>query len=193
MNSELDFYNSLELSLKYSESLLEDAVDNAKSIFHTPTLCISDSPRTVVLREYDKENRLLRFHTDLRSKKIKSAEDRSKAYVHSYDSEKKIQLRLTGSVTVYENDEITRKAWENSRENSKLCYSVKGPPGDSILDPSKYDLNRNDLDIEKGYKNFAVILFEYHELEFLFLKNIGHRRSKFSWKNGNRIEEWLIP
>ena len=70
MNSELDFYNSLELSLKYSESLLEDAVDNAKSIFHTPTLCISDSPRTVVLREYDKENRLLRFHTDLRSKRL---------------------------------------------------------------------------------------------------------------------------
>lgn len=96
MNSELDFYNSLELSLKYSENLLEDAVDNAKSIFHTPTLCISDSPRTVVLREYDKKNRLLRFHTDLRSKKIKSVEDRFKAYVHSYDSEKKNSASING-------------------------------------------------------------------------------------------------
>ena len=102
---------------------------------------------------------MLRFHTDLRSKKIKSVEDRFKAYVHSYDSEKKIQLRLTGSVTVHEDDEITKKAWENSRENSKLCYSVNGPPGDSILDPSKYDLNKDDVDVEKGYKNFAVILF----------------------------------
>ena len=36
MNSDTDFYNSLELSLKYAESLLEDAVSNSKSIFHSP-------------------------------------------------------------------------------------------------------------------------------------------------------------
>ena len=72
MNSDVDFYNSLELSLKYAEGLLVDAVNNSKSIFHSPTLCISDSPRTVVLREFNKEKRFLRFHTDLRSKKINS-------------------------------------------------------------------------------------------------------------------------
>ena len=76
---------------------------------------------------------------------------------------------------------------------SKLCYSVKGSPGQVISDPTEYDLVKPEIDVEKGYKNFAVIIFEYHELEFLFLKNIGHRRSKFSWRNGNQIEEWLIP
>ena len=40
MNSDIDFYNSLELSLEYAESLLEDAVSNSKSIFHSPTLSI---------------------------------------------------------------------------------------------------------------------------------------------------------
>ena len=43
MNSDIDFYNSLELSLEYAESLLEDAVSNSKSIFHSPTLSILDT------------------------------------------------------------------------------------------------------------------------------------------------------
>ena len=45
MNSDTDFYNSLELSLKYAESLLEDAVSNSKSIFHSPTLSILDKEK----------------------------------------------------------------------------------------------------------------------------------------------------
>ena len=193
MNSDVDFYNSLELSLKYAEGLLVDAVNNSKSIFHSPTLCISDSPRTVVLREFNKEKRFLRFHTDLRSKKINSINENLVAYVHGYDPEIKVQLRIKGKVKLHKKDEKTLKAWEGSREMSKLCYSVKGAPGQIITDPNEYDLIKSEIDVEKGYENFGVIIFEYDEIEFLFLKNIGHRRSKFSWKDHKVVMEWLIP
>ena len=193
MNSDLDFYNSLELSLKYAEDLLTDAVNNSKSIFHSPTLSVSDSPRTVVLREFNKEKRYLRFHTDLRSNKISSVNNNLVAYVHAYDPELKVQLRIKGKVNLHKKDERAFEAWEGSREMSKLCYSVKGAPGQVISDPNEYDLVKSEIDIEKGYENFGLIIFEYDEMEFLFLKNIGHRRSKFSWKKNNIVMDWLIP
>lgn len=193
MNSDLDFYNSLELSLKYAEDLLTDAVTNSKSIFHSPTLCISDSPRTVVLREFNQEERFLRFHTDLRSNKISSISNDVDAYVHAYDPEIKVQLRMKGKVNLHKKDERTLQAWESSREMSKLCYSVKGSPGRVISDPAKYDLVKSEIDVEKGYENFGLIIFKYDEIEFLFLKNIGHRRSKFYWINNNVAMKWLIP
>ena len=149
MNSDLDFYNSLELSLKYTEDLLLDAVTNSKSIFHSPTLCISDSPRTVVLREFNKEKRFLRFHTDLRSNKISSVNNNVVAYVHAYDPEIKVQLRIKGKVNLHKKDERTLKAWESSREMSKLCYSVKGAPGEIITHPEKYDLDKEKINIER--------------------------------------------
>ena len=146
-----------------------------------------------MLREFNKEKRFLRFHTDLRSKKINSINENLVAYVHGYDPEIKVQLRIKGKVKLHKKDEKTLKAWEDSREMSKLCYSVKGAPGQTITDPSGYDLIKSEIDVEKGYENFGVIIFEYDEIEFLFLKNIGHRRSKFSWKDHKVIMEWLIP
>ena len=193
MNSDLDFYNSLELSLKYTEDLLLDTVTNSKSIFHSPTLCISDSPRTVVLREFNKEKRFLRFHTDLRSNKISSVNNNVVAYVHAYDPEIKVQLRIKGKVNLHKKDERTLKAWESSRDMSKLCYSVKGAPGEIITHPEKYDLDKEKINIEDGNQNFGVLIFKYYELEFLYLKNIGHRRSKFTWKDNKAQLNWLIP
>jgi len=193
MNSDIDFYNSLELSLEYAESLLEDAVSNSKSIFHSPTLSILDTPRTVVLREYDRNERYMRFHTDLRSKKIHSLNENNLAFIHAYDPEKKVQLRLRGNVNLHFNDETSLLAWNNSREMSKLCYSVKGAPGEIITHPEKYDLDKEKINIEDGYQNFGVLIFKYYELEFLYLKNIGHRRSKFTWKDNKAQLNWLIP
>ena len=50
------------------------------------------------------------------------------------------------------------------------------------------------MEQEKGSQKMKYYLVDkYDEIEFLFLKNIGHRRSKFSWINNNVAMEWLIP
>ena len=57
MSENLDFYNSLELTLLKAENLISDGVNNSKSLFHTPVLSTflhnTISPRTVVLREFN--------------------------------------------------------------------------------------------------------------------------------------------
>ena len=197
MSEKIDFYNSLELTLIEAENLISDGVDNSKSMFHTPVLSTfvneTISTRTVVLREFNLKNRTLRFHTDSRSGKIEELKENSISSVHGYDPDLKVQIRLKGKTLVHINDEISKEAWAKSREMSKMCYSVKDSPGIKISSPEPFDLIKEEIDIELGYDNFAVLLFSYDSLEFLFLKGSGHRRSLFDWNSSQLKSSWLIP
>jgi hypothetical protein len=197
MSEKIDFYNSLELTLIEAENLISDGVDNSKSMFHTPVLSTfvneTISTRTVVLREFNLKNRTLRFHTDSRSGKIEELKENSISSVHGYDPDLKVQIRLKGKTLVHINDEISKEAWAESREMSKMCYSVKDSPGIKISSPEPFDLIKEEIDIELGYNNFAVLLFSYDSLEFLFLKGAGHRRSLFDWNSSQLKSSWLIP
>ena len=197
MSEKIDFYNSLELTLIEAENLISDGVDNSKSMFHTPVLSTfvneTISTRTVVLREFNLKNRTLRFHTDSRSGKIEELKENSISSVHGYDPDLKVQIRLKGKTLVHINDEISKEAWAKSREMSKMCYSVKDSPGIKISSPEPFDLIKEEIDIELGYDNFAVLLFSYNSLEFLFLKGAGHRRSLFDGNSSQLKSSWLIP
>jgi len=197
MSNKIDFYNSLELTLLEAENLISDGVENSKSMFHTPVLSSfvekTISTRTVVLREFDSKNRTLRFHTDSRSGKIEELKENSISSVHGYDPDLKVQIRLKGKTSLHIDNEISKKAWAESREMSKMCYSVKDSPGNKISSPEPFDLIKEEIDIELGYNNFAVLHFSYDSLEFLFLKGAGHRRSLFDWSSDQLESSWLIP
>ena len=197
MSKKIDFYNSLELTLLEAENLISDGVENSKSMFHTPVLSSfvekTISTRTVVLREFDSKNRMLRFHTDSRSGKIEELKENSISSVHGYDPDLKVQIRLKGKTSLHIDNEVSKKAWTESREMSKMCYSVKDSPGNKISSPEPFDLIKEEIDIELGYNNFAVLHFSYDSLEFLFLKGAGHRRSLFDWSSNQLKSSWLIP
>ena len=197
MSKKINFYNSLELTLLEAENLISDGVENSKSMFHTPVLSSfvekKISTRTVVLREFDSKNRTLRFHTDSRSGKIEELKENSISSVHGYDPDLKVQIRLKGKTSLHIDNEISKKAWAESREMSKMCYSVKDSPGNKISSPEPFDLIKEEIDIELGYNNFAVLHFSYDSLEFLFLKGAGHRRSLFDWSSDQLESSWLIP
>ena len=197
MSKKIDFYNSLELTLLEAENLISDGVENSKSMFHTPVLSSfvekTISTRTVVLREFNSKKRTLRFHTDNRSGKIEELKENSISSVHGYDPDLKVQIRLKGKTSLHIDNEISKKAWAESREMSKMCYSVKDSPGNKISSPEPFDLIKEEIDIELGYNNFAVLHFSYDSLEFLFLKGAGHRRSLFDWSSDQLESSWLIP
>ena len=197
MSKKIDFNNTLELNLLEAENLISDGVENSKSMFHTPVLSSfvekTISTRTVVLREFDSKNRTLRFHTDSRSGKIEELKENSISSVHGYDPDLKVQIRLKGKTSLHIDNEISKKAWAESREMSKMCYSVKDSPGNKISSPEPFDLIKEEIDIELGYNNFAVLHFSYDSLEFLFLKGAGHRRSLFDWSSDQLESSWLIP
>jgi len=189
-----DNYDQISETLRTAELILDDAVENAKTLFHTLVLSSHDEDkivsRVVVLREFNSKERYLRFHTDARAPKIKHFKKNSNASLLGYDPALKIQLKLQGSVDVYFNDDVTKLSWNESTTRSKKCYSVEGGSSLKIENPSEYDLK--DGNIEDGYLNFAVLKFKYTSLEFLYLKSSGHRRAIHSWNEG-LVSNWLVP
>ena len=190
-------YDSLEQTLQSAESILEDAIRNAKNLFHTPVISSHSAKgiqtRTVVLRDFIKDSRIIRFHTDLRSPKVAELQANPAATMQGYDPSIKIQLRMLGSAEVHHQDAVTEAAWAETREMSKECYSVADAPGLSIDDPNAFDIDAKNLDLELGYANFCVVLFQFDSLEFLHLKGSGHRRAKHVWLNNDLSSSWLIP
>ena len=189
-----DEYNEISQTLESADLILNNAVENAKTLFHTLAVSSIDNnqiaTRVMVLREFNLKERYIRFHTDYRAAKIDHYSENNSASVLGYDPNLKIQIKLQGSISVHYNDHLTQAAWEGSTTRSKKCYSVKGGSTLEISDPEEYDLK--DGNIEDGYINFAVLIFSFNNLEFLHLKSSGHRRALHSW-NESFVSTWLVP
>ena len=125
-----EVYSTLAETLESAEKILKAAVDDAKTLFHTPVVSsLYDNQitsRVMVLREFCLKDRKMRFHTDHRAAKIDHFNQISTASVIGYDPELKIQIKLQGNISTHYNDEITKSAWDQSASRSKKCYSVKG-------------------------------------------------------------------
>ena len=189
-----DEYNEISQTLESADLILNNAVENAKTLFHTLAVSSIDNnqiaTRVMVLREFNIKERYIRFHTDYRAAKIDHYSENNSASVLGYDPNLKIQIKLQGSIAVHYNDHVTQAAWEGSTTRSKKCYSVKGGSTLEISDPKEYDLK--DGNIEDGYINFAVLKFSFSNLEFLHLKSSGHRRALHSWDE-SFASTWLVP
>lgn len=189
-----DEYNEISQTLESADLILNNAVENAKTLFHTLAVSSIDNnqiaTRVMVLREFNLKERYIRFHTDYRAAKIDHYSENNSASVLGYDPNLKIQIKLQGSISVHYNDYLTQAAWEGSTTRSKKCYSVKGGSTLQISDPKEYDLK--DGNIEDGYMNFAVLKFSFNNLEFLHLKSSGHRRALHSWDE-SFVSTWLVP
>ena len=148
-----DEYNEISQTLESADLILNNAVENAKTLFHTLAVSSIDNnqiaTRIMVLREFNLKERYIRFHTDYRAAKIDHYSENNSASVLGYDPNLKIQIKLQGSISVHYNDYLTQAAWEGSTTRSKKCYSVKGGSTLKISDPKEYDLK--DGNIEDGY------------------------------------------
>jgi hypothetical protein len=187
-------YDDINQTLKISDMILTNAVENAKTLFHSPTVSSIDesgiNSRVMVLREFNLKKRFMRFHTDYRAPKIKQYKKNNIASVLCYDPILKIQIKLQGIIDVNYQNSITRSAWDGSTTRSKKCYLVKGGSSLKISNPVEYDLK--DGNIEDGYMNFAVLIFSFTTLEFLHLKSSGHRRALHTWDDKLQ-STWLVP
>tara|TARA_X000000950_G_scaffold85909_1_gene108115 strand:- start:795 stop:1397 length:603 start_codon:yes stop_codon:yes gene_type:complete len=187
-------FDSLKETIDISNLILVDAVNNAKNQFHTPVVSSIDGnkivSRVMVLREFDLKKKIMRFHTDNRAAKIRSFQKNNTATVIGYDPNLKVQIKLQGNINVHIDDSQTLSAWDGSTARSKKCYSVKDGSTQQINNPETHDIK--DFNVEEGYKNFAVLIFSFYSLEFLYLKSSGHRRSIHYWQDDYK-SSWLVP
>ena len=155
--------------------------------------------RTIVLRGIDKKNKILWFHTDIRSKKIKILKTNPNGSFLFYDKKEKIQLRVYGSIKVNYQNDITKKSWKKTVHMSRQCYLGKEIPGTNTSIPTSGltadidNLKYTKEESEIGYKNFCVIETFINPLEWLYLATRGHRRAYFCLNKKQLEKKWLIP
>ena len=212
------FYDSLDASLNEAWRLLADGLTDRRTAFHAPIVASIDlqghpTARTMILRDADRAHRTLIFHADIRSAKITELRARPSVCAIAYDAEQKIQLRISGSITLHSDDEIANSAWAGSRAMSRLTYSVDDAPGTVITVPTTLpapklemvndavndadsDAAKEELDLvaNLGRINFCVIVVHIASIEWVYLASQGNRRALFSWVGSEALEAaWLQP
>ena len=196
------YYENFNEIEKKIWSLFDDAVTNRTSPFRIPVfICGSQNDfdgRIVVLRKSDQSNKLLQFHSDIRSDKIKKLKNNNNASMLFYDKEEKIQVRVKIKCTINHENEITKQSWLKTGHMSRKCYLVDNGPGTESATPTsglKPELDNFDFTMEQseeGYKNFTVIQCKIKSLEWLYLAAKGHRRARFEFSDYTK-GYWLIP
>ena len=189
-----DSYSHIDETLDSAKLILSEAVSNTQTLFHTPVVSTINEnkivSRVMVLREFNFDKKILRFHTDNRAAKIDNLTKNPSSTVIGYDADLKIQIKMQGHAKVHIDDEVAKIAWNESTPRSKKCYSVKGGSSKKIENPGDYDIA--NFEVEDGYQNFAVIIFNFLSLEFLYLKSSGHRRALHDWYD-DYSSTWLVP
>ena len=196
------YYENFNEIEKKIWSLFDDAVTNRTSPFRIPVfICGGQNDldgRIVVLRKSDQSNKLLQFHSDIRSDKIKKLKNNNNASMLFYDKEEKIQVRVKIKCTINHENEITKQSWLKTGHMSRKCYLVDNGPGTESATPTsglKPELDNFDFTMEQseeGYKNFTVIQCKIKSLEWLYLAAKGHRRARFEFSDYTK-GYWLIP
>ena len=201
MSTEVSYYENFREIEKKIWLMLNNAVTNRKSSFRIPVFICGEKSdfdgRIVVLRKADKNNKIVQFHSDIRSDKIKKLKKNTNASILFYDKEEKIQVRLKVKCMVNHANEVTKESWSKTQHISRKCYLVDDNPGSESTTPTsglKPDLDNFEFTKEKseeGYKNFTVIQCNIKSMEWLYLAAKGHRRAKFDLENNK--ECWLVP
>jgi pyridoxamine 5'-phosphate oxidase len=193
------FYNDMNEAFLETWRLLSQGVVDRKSGFHHATVASigeGGQPRlrTVILRGCEPQNWALRFHTDLRSKKIAELRADPRVSLQFYDPEQKIQIRLEGKATVHADDAVADAAWAGSRVFSRQCYGIMPGPGTTILDAGDYHWpQQTDEATAGGRANFCAVSVSATNFEWLYLASGGHRRASFKRTTDGFQGDWLAP
>lgn len=162
---------------------------------HTPVVATADADaRVMVLRAFDADRWILRFHTDARSPKVPVIEADPRLGVLAYDRAAKVQLRLRGKGRIEREGAVVDEAWQASTNFARRCYLGEGPGAlsdwpTSGLPQAFEGTEPDDTDLVPARANFALLLVEVEEIDWFCLAHTGHRRALVTRETG----QWVSP
>ncbi len=173
-----------------------------KHPFHSPTFASIDdntpSLRVVILRRFWRKPPQLAFHTHIGSPKIAQITANPNVYWLFYHPQEKLQVRIKGTAEIHTDDELHEEQWLSTELFSRRCYVGEAPTTVSKKPTSGLPENLVDREptreeSEQGKANFVVITSTIDEIDCLEMNVRGHRRSLFTWENGELETKWLTP
>ena len=179
---------------------------NRRSPCHTPVIATIGSDgapqqRVMVLRAADQGARSLRFHTDIRAHKVSEIAASDMVSILLYDAEAKVQLRLFGTGTTRSKGADIDAIWQDADRFARRCYLAEVAPGSlaaqatSGLPAWVQGIKPEEVDLIPARVNFAVLMVEITQIEWLYLATTGHRRARWDWDASEQVWNgcWLVP
>lgn len=175
---------------------LAEAVSNRRSPMHIPVVGTPDADvRMMVLRGYDPATRSLRLHTDARSAKVAAIGNGARVGVLFHDPDVHIQIRVKGEGRIETEGPIVDEAWNSASPYARRCYLAEAAPGTPLdeprsgLPPEVEGIRPDEEQLLPARANFAVLLVDIDEFDWLWLSNDGHRRARFT----GGAWSWVLP
>ena len=200
----LDHTNDLNAALAYAHEALGVAVADRESCsrlvtFATVGLDMAPRARTVVLRSFSSEIYEATFYTDVRTLKVGELRRIPKAECVFWDATRELQLRLSGTVSVHNEDEVAQLAWRKVDIASRFNYLTDAPPGSKAgRETSGREAVDGRLATQEegaaGWQNFGVLVMTIKNIDLVLLDNAGHRRARFEFgERGLTVSDWVVP
>ena len=195
---ETDLADALDTSWR----LLTRGAADRRSPIHTPVVASvtadgTPDARVMVLRAADRAATRLRFHTDARSPKCADIDGRAVA-VLGYHPGEAVQLRVAGTARVVRAGAEVDQIWAASTPFARRCYLVEAAPGTPLSAPASglptwvQGRQPDVADLVPARANFALVMVDIAEIEWLHLAQTGHRRAVFRAAAGWH-GQWKVP
>lgn len=139
--------------------------------------------RTVILRGADQIAGAVSVFSDLHSAKVASLRQNPRAALHVWDAGGRLQLRLTGTVTIRHGQAVAH-IWDQLPAVSRESYGVAPAPGKPIAAALDYVKSPDPT-------AFAVLDCTISSIDVLHLGSV-HRRARFDRAQGWH-GQWLVP
>ena len=190
-----------EIVIQDIRDCLIRGANSRKSPMHSPVLVTADAQaRVLVLRDFDQEAMILRFHTDARSPKVATIAANPAVTILAYDPDAKVQLRIGGTARIERSSEAAQAAWEASNNFARRCYLAEAAPGSlsnipvSGLPQWADGVLPSDDQIAPARENFAILLVTICEVDWLYLAHGGHRRAQMILNEEEATKfSWAVP
>lgn len=197
-----DVAETLSAVLDEVRARLAQAARDRRSPMHVPVVGTADGDlRVMVLRGCAADLSALRLHTDARSPKVAAIAANPAINLLTYDPDARVQIRLRGTARVEIHGPVADAAWAEASAFARRCYMIEAGPGTRLDAPGSGlpaavagKLPSADQ-LLPARNNFAVILVEPVQLDWLHLAHAGHRRAQFTraavgqeWQGA-----WVVP
>ena len=185
--------NNLKKVEKLIWDFFQQGVKNKRSAFHYPTIATSSEKsfnlRTVILRKVIREDYIIFFYTDHRSKKIVELKNNNQLLLHVYDKKNEIQIQAEGKVKILNKVKLNQLTWNSLSNYAKQAYLTKKAPGKKIIDNKDLEYFNN----QDGYKNFTIVKVKINKIIFFQLNKNGNKKILVKYGKKNINYHWLVP
>ncbi|MBL9173556.1 MAG: pyridoxamine 5'-phosphate oxidase family protein [Verrucomicrobiales bacterium] len=191
MNASWETRSVSELSDRIWHAL-SSATEPGPDPWRTPVLATvgtgGPSVRTVVLRAFTRPGFELIAFSDARAGKILELDRNPTAAWLFYDPTARVQLRVATRMRLHWRDAVAQTYWHRLPEDQRARYRSLAAPGTPRPDPGESGAT--------GFgdeSQFAVLIGEMEELDWLWLGPSHHRRARFRRSESDWSGYWVEP